>query len=550
LATWLPDGEELAIEYDRSVFEEIRVLVVNGFKKVSHGGLEVGGVLFGERDGAVIRIRGFRELRIEYKSGPSFTLSDKDELELRELLRASRADPDLSGLEPLGWWHSHTRSEIHLSAGDIALHDRYFPEPWQVALVLKPHKWDPVRAAFFLRHTDGAMAEAPASPEFELAPPKRPLQNDSATAQEPAPAQVVSAPVGQPAVILTRWTSRWPALLGLAALLAAAAAVISVLEMRRESAPFQVRLADSNGQLTISWDRTAQAVQQARSATLEIGDGNEAISVPLTPDQVRRGNVTYMRNSRAVTVRLRVHPESGPPVDDLASFVGSLVQRLPAHAPGKPQEIADQPDTSPPPAKEAAREKDEQDAPPEVVVIRPKRFLAPRTALRRGVEEPILAEAPQISGVESRGVPFSAAPVPRLPAPAPAAEAPPQRRSGRIIWTGQLRRREYLAIDGNHSSTGFLNGELPLVPVKIRVYPVDLTETGLRIYTVDAALNGKVEPPGPQNGWNPTRFTVDPRTAASLRVVEAPGQQNGWKRVVLQSVGRDESAVVIQWETM
>jgi hypothetical protein len=185
-----------------------------------------------------------------------------------------------------------------------------------------------------------------------------------------------------------------------------------------------------------------------------------------------------------------------------------------------------------------------------VVVIRPKRFLAPRTALRRGVEEPILDEAPQISGVESRGVPFSAAPVPRLPAPAPAAEAPPQRRSGRIIWTGQLRRREYLAIDGNHSSTGFLNGELPLVPVKIRVYPVDLTETGLRIYTVDAALNGKVEPPGPQNGWNPTRFTVDPRTAASLRVVEAPGQQNGWKRVVLQSVGRDESAVVIQWETM
>ena len=36
----------------------------------------------------------------------------------------------------MGWYHSHTRSEIFLSDADLEIHNRYFPEPWQVALVL------------------------------------------------------------------------------------------------------------------------------------------------------------------------------------------------------------------------------------------------------------------------------------------------------------------------------------------------------------------------------------------------------------------------------
>jgi hypothetical protein len=119
-----------------------------------------------------------------------------------------------------------------------------------------------------------------------------------------------------------------------------------------------------------------------------------------------------------------------------------------------------------------------------------------------------------------------------------------------MIWTGHLKRREYLAIDGRHSSTGFLSGELPSTPVRIRIFPVDLTADGLRLYTADPAMRGRVEPPGPQNGWNRTRFAVDPKLAERLRLVDTPGPHNDWKKVVLQSVARDESAIVIQWETL
>ena len=552
LSSWSPCGNHLAIEYDRSVFEEIRILVIDGYNKVSHGGLEVGGVLFGERDGAGIRIRAFRELRIQYKSGPSFTLSDKDELDLRELLRGPQTDPELSGLEPVGWWHSHTRSEIHLSSRDISLHERYFPNPWQIALVLKPHKWDPVRAAFFLRGGDGAMAGTPGSPELELAPPKRPRPDETPVVEEPVP-QIVSVPAVIPEpVIRERKTIRWPAVFAVAALLAVAATVLTLLQMNRQDAPpdprLHVRVADTNGQLLISWDGATHAVRQVRSARLEITDGEDAITVPLTPAQVRRGNVIYARNSRAVTVRLQVHPENGPVLDDIASFVGSAVQK-PVAPPSLP--VTETPQTKA--ERDAPQTTAERDGPLEAAVIRPKRFVLPRPTSRAAAESPVLTEAPQISGVESRTLSFAVAPAPRVPAPPAAsprvAEAPPQRRSGRVIWTGLLRRGQFLAIDGNHSSTGFLNGELPVVPVRIRVHPVDLTENGLRVYTADAALSGKVEPPGPQNGWNPTRFTVEPRIAGGLHVIEAPGPQNGWKRIVLQSTGRDESAVVIQWET-
>jgi hypothetical protein len=119
-----------------------------------------------------------------------------------------------------------------------------------------------------------------------------------------------------------------------------------------------------------------------------------------------------------------------------------------------------------------------------------------------------------------------------------------------VIWTGQLKRRGYLAIDGTQSSTGFVTGQLPLVPVRIRVFPADLTEDGLRLYATDSALAGRHEAPGARNGWNRTRFVVDPKLAGGVRVIESPGPNNGWKRVVLQSSVRDEAAIVIQWDTM
>jgi len=42
------------VAYSHAVMEQIRVAAVNGFNAFGHGGLEIGGVLYGERRGEMV----------------------------------------------------------------------------------------------------------------------------------------------------------------------------------------------------------------------------------------------------------------------------------------------------------------------------------------------------------------------------------------------------------------------------------------------------------------------------------------------------------------
>ncbi|HEY69933.1 MAG TPA: hypothetical protein G4O08_05035 [Anaerolineae bacterium] len=52
----------------------------------------------------------------------------------------------------VGWYHTHPRMGIFLSHYDLWLHNHFFPEPWQVALVIEPHAG---LGGFFIRQKDG-----------------------------------------------------------------------------------------------------------------------------------------------------------------------------------------------------------------------------------------------------------------------------------------------------------------------------------------------------------------------------------------------------------
>jgi len=54
----------------------------------------------------------------------------------------------------LGWYHTHPRMGIFLSQWDAWLHQNFFPESWQVALVIEPHK---SIGGFFIRQEDGSL---------------------------------------------------------------------------------------------------------------------------------------------------------------------------------------------------------------------------------------------------------------------------------------------------------------------------------------------------------------------------------------------------------
>ena len=56
--------------------------------------------------------------------------------------------------ELVGWYHTHPRMGIFLSEYDTWLHRNFFPEPYQVALVIEPHS---ATGGFFIRQPDGSL---------------------------------------------------------------------------------------------------------------------------------------------------------------------------------------------------------------------------------------------------------------------------------------------------------------------------------------------------------------------------------------------------------
>lgn len=54
----------------------------------------------------------------------------------------------------VGWYHTHPRMGVFLSHYDTWLHRHFFPEPWQVALVVEPHS---AAGGFFIRQPDGGL---------------------------------------------------------------------------------------------------------------------------------------------------------------------------------------------------------------------------------------------------------------------------------------------------------------------------------------------------------------------------------------------------------
>jgi|HubBroStandDraft_1064217.scaffolds.fasta_scaffold00638_14 proteasome lid subunit RPN8/RPN11 len=166
--SWSAGPGKPSIEYSNAVLDEIRLRAAEGYQRMRHGGVEVGGVLFGARRDGVLRILAARSIECEYLNGPRFVLSKRDETGLAELLLASGSDPELAGMEPAGYYHSHTREEICMSETDMQVFNRFFPRSWQVALVLRPANLAPTRAGFFIRKADGTLGAASGCREFQL----------------------------------------------------------------------------------------------------------------------------------------------------------------------------------------------------------------------------------------------------------------------------------------------------------------------------------------------------------------------------------------------
>jgi hypothetical protein len=348
----------------------------------------------------------------------------------------------------------------------------------------------------------------------------------------------------------------------------------------RASAGLSVRALDAGGQLRIDWDRNSRVIRQGQSGVLEIEDGSVKVHDELSHEQLRGGSITYVRATGNVLVRLLVRGADQSTLTEVSRFLGPPVAAAaPADggsadlsvktdgidaAPlqGEPeQKVRDvEPLERPPirtPREVRVQSESARQAPAASAPAR-RRLVLPPAGVPHPAE-PLLPAPPVVAANTAAApatvIPGPPAPAPRLPAPTPRvpAAAPlnppdPGPSAGKMIWTGKLARGGTIQILGNRASQGNITGGLPGTPVRVQVFPSELTQEGLRIFTADPRSIGAPEAPGAQNGWNRTVYVMNPRKAGEISIMEAPGQQNAWNRLILRAERGDHFIIVLRWE--
>ena len=350
--SWSVPESPVSIEYSLVVIEEIRHEVAEGFQRLSRGGIEVGGILYGLAEGRSVRVAAVRPIECEHARGPSFLLSDKDKTALEEQLAQDRNDRRLEGLMTVGWYLSHTRSEIALIDSDLEIYSRFFPAPWQVTFVIRPGRGGSMRGGFFVREPDGTVKSERSYLEFNFPdrlagvldralerpaadpPAERPARERGdrraltvtrglSVAREPALVpQAIAEPL--PKFLQTAPPSRrkWPWLVVWAVVVLAAAVAGLRYWMPQPVEPVSLSVIEREGQLQISWNHAASAVANAKSGSLEIADGPDVRKIPLSREVLATGKFTYVRKTGDVEIRFTVESPLGTQVQEASRFLG------------------------------------------------------------------------------------------------------------------------------------------------------------------------------------------------------------------------------------
>lgn len=82
-------------------------------------------------------------------SSSHLTFTSDSQIALR-----ARQEAEYPDKEVIGWFHTHPHMSVFLSSYDTWLHHHFFPELWQVALVIEPHS---ETGGFFIRGSGGEL---------------------------------------------------------------------------------------------------------------------------------------------------------------------------------------------------------------------------------------------------------------------------------------------------------------------------------------------------------------------------------------------------------
>jgi hypothetical protein len=353
---WKAPGKPLAVHFDLGIVDNMLVEIMRGFAAVPKRGAEVGGVLIGtiepqeDGPGEVVRVEDFELVPCVYARGPSYLLTSEDRESFEAACARWRQSGGPAAKQAVGYFRSHTRDGLALSAEDLDLLDRYFPDPRHLGLLIRPFASQPAEAGFFFRENGVFPTESPrvftfsrldmadrsspassskgveepdskasaeairtAAPRLGKGAPRTfiPLHDETPDhdgGKSVAPASIVEKP-------RAGW-SRWLWLpLAIALLAAAAVAGFEASQTIRASmAPrdlgefsLALRVIPIGDNLAVRWDPDARAVRNAQSGLLVIEDGGYSKSVNLDSAHLQSGSILYRSTSSSVRFRLTMY---------------------------------------------------------------------------------------------------------------------------------------------------------------------------------------------------------------------------------------------------
>src|SRR6266542_161914 len=151
---WDSPYDNRALQPNVSVFMTrpayIRVCVHACSAEVEVGGALIGQLCLDEETGQqFIVVQHMLPARHTRQGSVYLTFTQDTIVQFHEELETNH-----SGKRIVGWYHTHPRMGIFLSHYDTWLHNNFFPEPWQVALVVEPHT---SLGGFFVRQRAGLL---------------------------------------------------------------------------------------------------------------------------------------------------------------------------------------------------------------------------------------------------------------------------------------------------------------------------------------------------------------------------------------------------------
>ncbi len=351
MGTWEPSQSPLGIQYDSATLLRINREVLTAFRALAHGGLEVGGVLFGNVEDNQVTVHGAEPVACEHAAGPSFVLSETDKSALEAKLGALNQRLAAEGQVVVGWYRSHTRSPLAMSTDDLTLHYRFFAERWQVALILKPQGHFSSRAGFFVREpgaaamrTSSSYQEFPLAADFtELAVAPAPVQETAVERRRSAP-MIEWRPVPRMDLAVAGKSdpfpeqsqqSRWAVWATLATMFLLAMGAIGFMRMHYGSAPapaipghLRLEAERRGGNLEVNWN--PRELGQAKEGRLEIQDGGLRGQLTLDPKTLMSGTLSYAVKSDVTGFNLTVERLDGSRLSGSTTYVGTNIPAEPA----------------------------------------------------------------------------------------------------------------------------------------------------------------------------------------------------------------------------